>query len=152
MDIDMISIGKRIRERRNELKLTQTDIDRKCGIKSGALSQIEHGTRTPSVITFYALARVLNCDMEWLITGKSTNSEAHKIYEKEEGDVSCDYLINGCLIETDIRNNADETRLLNYYRLLSNNDKNEIKDLIDFKLYKEKQRKLQNELKSNNDN
>lgn len=84
MDINMIDIGKRIRARRNELNLTQTDIDRVCGIKSGALSQIEHGTRTPSAIAFYSLSQALDCDMEWLITGKTTNSNNFEIYEKEE--------------------------------------------------------------------
>lgn len=84
MDINMINIGNRIRERRKELNLTQTDIDRECGIASGALSQIEHGTRTPSVITFYALSQVLNCNMEWLITGTTSNKKDFEIYENEE--------------------------------------------------------------------
>lgn len=84
MEINMVDIGKRIRKRRKELNLTQTDIDQECGIKSGALSQIEHGTRTPSVITFYSLSKALDCDIEWLITGESTNLKNHEIYEKEE--------------------------------------------------------------------
>ena len=32
MDIDMMSIGKRIKDRRKELKLTQTDIKRECSL------------------------------------------------------------------------------------------------------------------------
>jgi len=44
MEIIMKSIGERIRNRRKELHLTQTDIRAACGISSGALSEIENGT------------------------------------------------------------------------------------------------------------
>ena len=71
----MINIGARIKKRRKELQLTQTDIYNKCGIASGALSQIENGNRTPSVITFYKLSQILNCTMEWLVTGESSKTK-----------------------------------------------------------------------------
>ncbi len=111
MDINMISIGNRIKKRRLELNLTQTDIYHKCGIASGALSQIENGSRTPSVITFYILARALNCDMEWLVTGTTTNKNDFVIYESEE-------------------------KLLNDYRQLSEEDKEEFMGILQLKLQK----------------
>lgn len=40
MDIDMMSIGKRIKDRRKELKLTQTDIKRECGMSEGDQDEI----------------------------------------------------------------------------------------------------------------
>lgn len=89
MDVNMISIGKRIKERRKELKLTQNDIDQRCGIASGALSQIENGTRTPSAITLYKLSQVLKCNIEWLITGDSTNSKNQELSEKEKELFNC---------------------------------------------------------------
>lgn len=52
MDISMESVGNRIKTRRKELGLTQTDIFNACGIQSGALSRIENGTSTPSVFLF----------------------------------------------------------------------------------------------------
>ena len=75
MEIIMKSIGERIRNRRKELHLTQTDIRAACGISSGALSEIENGNRTPSVIIFHALSEVLQCSMDWLATGESPNTE-----------------------------------------------------------------------------
>ena len=69
MDISMTSIGERIKNRRLELGLTQTDIYQACGISSGALSKIENGNRTPSVLSFYELSKVLKCSMDWLTTG-----------------------------------------------------------------------------------
>ncbi len=111
MDINMTSIGNRIKNRRKELSLTQTDIYNICGVASGALSQIENGTRTPSILIFYTLAQALQCNMEWLVTGASTNSENFTIYEKEE-------------------------KLLQNLRLLPERDQEEIQELVEFKLHK----------------
>ena len=52
MELDMMGIGERIKTRRKELKLSQTDIYERCDITSGALSKIENGKTTPSVIGF----------------------------------------------------------------------------------------------------
>lgn len=71
MELDMMGIGERIKTRRKELKLSQTDIYERCDITSGALSKIENGKTTPSVIAFYKLSQVLECDMNWLATGIS---------------------------------------------------------------------------------
>lgn len=113
MEITMINVGNRIRERRQELNLTQTDIHRECGIASGALSQIENGSRTPSVMTFYALSQVLKCSMDWLLTGVSTDSENFEIYE-------------------------DEKKFLLGLRVLSEDDKSELAEILQIKLRKEK--------------
>lgn len=75
MDININSIGKRIKSRRKELQLTQTDISKMCGISSGSLSEIENGNRTPSILIFYELSQVLNCSMDWLATGIYSNED-----------------------------------------------------------------------------
>lgn len=84
MDINMESIGDRIKNRRKEMQLTQTDIFNICGIRSGALSRIENGTSVPSVILFYKISQVLECDMQWLLTGVSSNMEIPVLSKKEE--------------------------------------------------------------------
>lgn len=84
MENTMIEIGNRIKLRRKDLKLTQTDIHKCCGIASGALSQIENGTRVPSVLAFYKLAITLKCSMEYLITGESTNSKISNFQTEAE--------------------------------------------------------------------
>ena len=80
----MDSIGNRIRERRKELKLTQTDMHRECGISSGALSQIENGSRVPSAIAFYSISQALNCSMEYLMTGVSPETKNTEIFGNEK--------------------------------------------------------------------
>ena len=111
METDMVSIGKRIKERRKELRLTQTDIKRECGISSGALSEIENGNRTPSVITFHMLAQVLDCSMDWLTTGTSPNEKISTISSCEE-------------------------KLLNGFRELPEDDQEELIGLLEMKLRK----------------
>lgn len=74
-EIDLIAIGKRIKERRNALNLSQIDIYNQCGVTSGALSRIENGQSVPSIAIFYKLSQVLNCSMDWLTTGISANEK-----------------------------------------------------------------------------
>lgn len=109
MEIDMLSIGKRIKSRRLELHLTQTDIYEKCGISSGVLSRIENGKNVPSVIAFHRLSQVLECDMNWLATGFSTNIQN----------------LSSC---------QNEETLLNSFRKLSEEDQEELMQILEIKL------------------
>lgn len=113
MDVSMESIGERIKARRKELQLTQTDIFEMCGIRSGALSRIENGTSVPSIILFYRIAEVLQCDMNWLMTGVSSNMKNKVFSEYEE-------------------------ELLNGFRQLDQDDQEELMGLLVLKLRKVK--------------
>lgn len=109
MDLDMISIGDRVKMRRKELGLSQTDIYEKCDISSGALSKIENGKVVPSIIAFHKLSLALDCDMSWLATGTSANMQS---------DIICKY----------------EKELLNNFRELDQDSQEEIMDIIFMKL------------------
>lgn len=111
MDISMDSIGNRIRERRKELKLTQTDMHRECGITSGALSQIENGNRVPSAIAFYSISKALNCSMEYLMTGASPETKNIKI-------------------------SGNEKKLLDDFQELPEEDQEELLEILEMKLRK----------------
>lgn len=111
MEIDMLSIGERIKSRRLELHLTQTDIYEKCGIASGVLSRIENGKNVPSVIAFYRLSQVLECDMNWLATGISTDMQNIVFHKNEE-------------------------KLLHDFRELSEEDQEELIEILEMKLRK----------------
>lgn len=95
------------------MKLSQTDIYERCDITSGALSKIENGKTTPSVIAFYKLSQVLECDMNWLATGISSNMQKSNICKLEE-------------------------ELLNGFRELPEDDKEELMGLLQLKLRKVK--------------
>ena len=113
MELDMIGIGERTKIRRKELKLSQTDIYERCDITSGALSKIENGKTTPSVIVFYKLSQVLECDMNWLATGISSNTQNPNICKLEE-------------------------KLLNGFRELPDDDNGELMGLLHLKLQRGK--------------
>ena len=131
MEIIMKSIGERIRNRRKELHLTQTDIRAACGISSGALSEIENGNRTPSVIIFHALSEVLQCSMDWLATGESPNIE-----------------VLSSLASEDSKSNT-ENELLKGFRQLDQDDQEELMGLLALKLRKVKRDNRKPETLSN---
>lgn len=111
MELNMIGIGDRIKKRRKELGLSQTDIYDKCDISSGALSKIENGKTVPSIIAFYKLAQVLDCDMNWLATGLSSNMQKTQF----------------CIFEEN---------LLKGFRELPNEDQEELMEILNMKLRK----------------
>lgn len=116
MEVTMESIGNRIKNRRKELHLTQTDIKSMCSISSGALSEMENGNRTPSVILFHSLSQALECSMDWLATGESPNPDT--LLHSESG-----------VLETQA-----EAELLNGFRQLDLDDREEILTLLNLKL------------------
>ncbi|WP_416861709.1 helix-turn-helix domain-containing protein [Helicobacter ganmani] len=75
MELDTQTIGKRIKERRKTLGLTQLDIKTKVGISSGNISDIERGNRLPAATTLVQLAQVLECSIDYILTGVSPDSE-----------------------------------------------------------------------------
>ena len=75
MELDIQSIGKRIKKRRKELHLTQTEIKEKTGISSGNMSDIERGNRLPAATTLAQLSEILDCSIDCILTGKSPVSE-----------------------------------------------------------------------------
>ncbi len=64
-------IGQRIKERRKELRITQTQIQEQTSVTSGNLSCIENGKYLPSAVALIELSRVLECSTDWILTGES---------------------------------------------------------------------------------
>lgn len=102
-------IGKRIRSRRNELNITQQQIYKEIGISSGNLSGIESGKSLPSASALIGLSKVLDCSIDWILTGNSKISES-TFFNNREKD------------------------LLDNFRRLSNNDQEEILEIILLKI------------------
>lgn len=115
MDLDMQTIGLRIKNRRKELRLTQTDIKAAVGISSGNISDIENGNRLPAASTLVQLANILECSIDWMLTGKSPFTEILNI--SDSGD-------------------KRETELLNGFRELPDEDQEEIMEILNMKLRK----------------
>lgn len=107
-------IGQRIKERRKELKITQTQIQQETSISSGNLSCIENGKYLPSAVALLELSKILDCSIDWMLTGKSSISENTSILDNEEAE------------------------LLNGFRELPEDDKEELMGLLQLKLRKVK--------------
>lgn len=62
-----VTIGTRIRSRRQSLGLTLKDIADREGVNSGGLSDIENDKYLPSAPTLIALSRALDVSVDWLL-------------------------------------------------------------------------------------
>lgn len=69
------TIGQRIKNRRKELKITQTQIQEQTSVTSGNLSCIENSKYLPSAIALIELSRVLDCSIDWILTGEPKKSK-----------------------------------------------------------------------------
>lgn len=79
----MKRIGERIRKRRENLNLQLTELARRVGISTSALSQIEKAKSSPSVITLKRIADNLNTTVGELI-GENENLWANSIVRRDD--------------------------------------------------------------------
>lgn len=113
-------IGQRIKERRKELQITQTQIQEQTGITSGNLSCIENGKYLPSSIALLELSKILNCSVDWILTGKSVISKTEKTLDITD---------------------SKENELINYFREMSSDDQDELLQIAQIKATKKKRSK-----------
>lgn len=104
-------IGQRIKEKRKELKLTQVQIKKMCGISNGNLSDFENGNKAPSAGALIALSKVLHVSIDWILTGE---------------DHFCD-------ITKEILSPLEQEEL-ELFRKLNQEDQEEILDMIQLKI------------------
>lgn len=110
-----MDIGERIRKRRKELQITQTQISEKIGISSGNLSGIESGKNLPSATALIGLSEILDVSTDWLLKG------------------------NSLLLEN---LSPDEQQLLSEYRSFPQYEKDELLGIINLKTQKLKQQHI----------
>jgi len=114
-------VGQRIKKRRKELNITQTQIKEQTSISSGNLSCIENGKYLPSAVALIELSKVLKCSIDWILTGEPSISDKEQISDIEE-----------------VKNrDAQEARLLSYYRAISKPEQEELISIAKMKSDKE---------------
>ena len=62
--------NNRLRERRLELRLTQKDVAKKCGITDGYYSMVENGKEKPSLEMAIKIAKALQSGVDALFVVK----------------------------------------------------------------------------------
>lgn len=65
-----IGFGKRIKENRLRLGMTQSDLRKKTSLSAGFISDVENDKRQASAETLYLFSRALGMSMDELFTGK----------------------------------------------------------------------------------
>ncbi len=76
-------IGRRIRARRVELRLTQEKLAEMAGISASFVGHLERAEKTPSVDTLARLCVCMRLSMDYLVMGKrqACDREACALYE-----------------------------------------------------------------------
>ena len=77
INIDYKDLGKRVRELRPKLDLTQEELAEKCGISASFLGHIERGTRVASIETLVGLCNLLQVTPQYLLSASLNTFEPH---------------------------------------------------------------------------
>jgi transcriptional regulator with XRE-family HTH domain len=71
-------VGRRIREHREQSKLSLRELARRLGISPSAISQIETGKSRPSVSTLYSIVTELGMSLDELFSGDGPKTAARR--------------------------------------------------------------------------
>jgi len=83
--VDFRIIGKRIKSRRKELSMTQETLAAKLSVTPSYISLVERGKTKSSLERLDEFADLVQTDLEYLITGVSTNSSHY--FDQEFQDI-----------------------------------------------------------------
>ena len=70
-----MSIGSRIKERREELGITQVELAALLGVSKGAIGNYETDANSPKASVLYKLFRIFNCDANYLYQDEICDQE-----------------------------------------------------------------------------
>ena len=73
----------RITQARDQQGMNQAELAEKAGVTPAAISQIEKGTRIPTIPVLHRIADVLGVSLDYL-SGKTDRSELHDLLQHEE--------------------------------------------------------------------
>ena len=71
--MDYMAMGRRVRERRQEMKVTQAWLAECSDVSVSFIGHIERGEKKPSIETVVRLAEVLNLETDYLLIGRRAN-------------------------------------------------------------------------------
>lgn len=109
------TIGKRIKERRKELRMTQKTLAEKIGCAEITIRQYEGGTRSPSYAARELLAQALGVDAEYL-TGESK----YKNNDELQAEVTAKHIeadrVEDMLADIGVISKTDDGKYMQVYR------------------------------------
>ena len=75
VSIDYTLIGKRIKQRRQEMKMTQEQMSERLQVSVGYVSQIERGISKPNLEMLSNISGILNCDVSNFISNATLEKD-----------------------------------------------------------------------------
>jgi len=78
---ELLLLGERLRNRRNELGFTQESISEQIGISLRYYQMIERGERKASLETIIGLSKVLRISVDYLLFGDVSNGPSNPVSE-----------------------------------------------------------------------
>lgn len=132
----MNSIGSRIKNLRKEYKLTQQELGDIVGLHGTNIGRIENGSVIPDAGVILKLSTHFNVSCDFIISGKEEMSIPIKNIEKVPvGTCVPDYTPDTAeklVSPNDITkaSNEKEELLIHAFRILSDNDKNELYNFL----------------------
>lgn len=85
-------IAEAVRERREQLKLTLRALAAKSGVSSSMISDIERGTKSPTISTLFALAEALEMPIAKLVNVPAPATNRLHVVRADERPVAIDPL------------------------------------------------------------
>lgn len=79
--LNYVEIGKRIKNKRKELLLTQEKLSEKLEVSPSYVSEIERGTSIASLETISKISQVLDLSLDYLIYGINANNSSSTFTE-----------------------------------------------------------------------
>lgn len=105
----------RIKQRRRELKMTQTELAKAANLTPAAISQFESGTRKPSFNTLSSLSDALKVTTDFLLGKKERG------YDDLLADPKVDLMFRGMMEFTE----KDKETLFEFYAFLKSKSEEE---------------------------
>lgn len=78
-----MSIGSRMRERREELGITQPELAEMIGVTKGAISNYETGANSPKASMMFKIFKVLQCDANYIYQDEIAEAESKMLPHEE---------------------------------------------------------------------
>lgn len=85
-DLSLMTIGRRIRHRRQQLKKTLDEVARAAGLSCGLISKIENFRTVPSLPVLARISAALDTDMADFVAGVTarTTADAYTVIRRDE--------------------------------------------------------------------
>ncbi|WP_462413217.1 helix-turn-helix domain-containing protein [Neobacillus sp. Marseille-QA0830] len=115
------SIHERIKNRRKELKMSQTELANKVGLKPPAISQYESGVRKPSFEALRKLSFALKVSTEYLVSGFNQSQNQDPLGNSDRAFLKIIHSLNA----------SDKEKLLEYAAFLATGRKIKVDILFD---------------------